>query len=533
MYNIFRRTGAQTWSVRFHVPRDRRSDVGKAYGTKSGYKAEVVKTLGTTDRKEALGRRPMALEAIRAEIDAKLQAVGLRPLHGEWKPDWALAWADEGKITEEALAARRELSKASEREDEAEEVYIRSPDGTIHTTTMRTSPRDRKESQLRDILADRADALREAGRPVAPYIDRFKPIAFGEATPIGEILDRWFRDIDGTVKNQTLMGHRLSFRLLGEYLFEQGGEQFSVGAAEALDGDTFIRNVPIESVTRRLVGGFPEWLAQVKSLRAKTIQSRISPLKVFWEWSERKGYVSETNPWIGATIGLKKRAGREEQGEEHVSSYPDDALMVLLKADPDEKRRWKYGSAVFDLLRLGLLTGARQHELCSLTRERVLQPETDGGLWAIRITSEVAKTRNSLRLVPIHPLVLPVIARRLAAAGLEKDAPLFPELPMGGPDGKRSWTFSKRFGDFRKDFLGKDDPHNFHDLRGTFMTYFATAAAKGAVSCTSLMRDRLVGHVSQALGDNTYVGQLDRRLYEQAILDAVAFGMPEAVREAV
>lgn len=128
MYNIFRRTGAQTWSVRFHVPRDRRSDVGKAYGTKSGYKAEVVKTLGTTDRKEALGRRPMALEAIRAE----------------WKPDWALAWADEGKITEEALAARRELSKASEREDEAEEVYIRSPDGTIYPTTMRTSPRDRR-----------------------------------------------------------------------------------------------------------------------------------------------------------------------------------------------------------------------------------------------------------------------------------------------------------------------------------------------------------------------------------------------------
>ncbi|KXV06036.1 hypothetical protein AD930_09260 [Acetobacter malorum] len=64
MHSIFRRTGAQTWSVRFHVPRDRRFDVGKAYGTKSGHKADVVKTLGTTDRKEAMGRRPKALEAI-------------------------------------------------------------------------------------------------------------------------------------------------------------------------------------------------------------------------------------------------------------------------------------------------------------------------------------------------------------------------------------------------------------------------------------------------------------------------------------
>ena len=109
MYNIFRRAGSQTWSVRFHVPRDRRSDVGKAFGTKTGHKAEVVKTLGTSDRKEAMGRRHKALEDIRKEIDVRLQEIGLPPLHGDWQPDWAFPWAEDEQTIAEALEARKSL----------------------------------------------------------------------------------------------------------------------------------------------------------------------------------------------------------------------------------------------------------------------------------------------------------------------------------------------------------------------------------------------------------------------------------------
>lgn len=524
MNNIFRRAYAQTWSVRFHVPRDRRSDVGRAYGVKSGHKSDVVKTLGTTDRKEAMNRRPKALEAIRREIDAKLQAAGLPPLHGDWEPDWALSSAEGIKATADALSARAEIERASTREDQIEEGWSLGPDGRRRRTQFRTSERARKLSDMLSILSDRADDLREAGLPAGPYIDHVKAVALGEVTPMGDLLDRWFRDIDGTVKKQTLCGHHLTFRLLGEYLATLEGVE--------AEGGAFIRSVPIESITRRHAGGFPEWLAQTKNLRTKTVQSRISPLKVFWDWAERKGILSGVNPWMGATQGMKKRAAHEVP-DEHVSAYPDMALIKLLKADPDEGKRWKYGPAIFDLLRLGLLTGARQNELCSLTRERVLAPEKDGELWAIRITSEVAKTRNAMRLVPVHPIVQPIIARRLAAAGPAGDAPLFPELPPGGPDKKRSWVFSKRFGDFRKAVLGEDDPHDYHDLRGTFMTYFATAAANGATACTNLLRDRLVGHVSQALGDNTYVGQFDRSLYDRAILAAVDKGMPAPVKDAI
>nr|WP_035374164.1 hypothetical protein [Acetobacter persici] len=152
MNNIFRRAGAQTWSVRFHIPRDRRSDVGKAYGTKGGHKADVVKTLSTTDRKEAMGRRPKALEAIRAEIDAKLQAIGLAPLDGGWQPDWAFTWDDEEKAVSEGLAARREIAKAADREDQAEEFYTATADGSMLSATIRISPRDRKESHNASVI---------------------------------------------------------------------------------------------------------------------------------------------------------------------------------------------------------------------------------------------------------------------------------------------------------------------------------------------------------------------------------------------
>ncbi|WP_249210890.1 hypothetical protein [Acetobacter persici] len=224
MNNIFRRAGAQTWSVRFHIPRDRRSDVGKAYGTKGGHKADVVRSLSTTDRREAMGRRPKALEKIRSEIDAKLQAIGLAPLDGGWEPDWAFTWDDEEKAVAEGLEARRELVMASDREDEAEEFPLVDSDGRIRTTTMRTSPRDRKESQLRDLIAEQLGDLRDAGKPVGPHYDRFVAVAFGEETPLGHLLDRWEQERDRSVSKASRAMDKAALNHFASYLAEHDSQ---------------------------------------------------------------------------------------------------------------------------------------------------------------------------------------------------------------------------------------------------------------------------------------------------------------------
>nr|WP_317214103.1 DUF6538 domain-containing protein [Gluconobacter sp. GP1] len=60
-----RRTGGLTWSARLSIPRDRWSDAGKAFGTTSGIKQEVIRSIGTQDAKEAIRRRDRALAAMR------------------------------------------------------------------------------------------------------------------------------------------------------------------------------------------------------------------------------------------------------------------------------------------------------------------------------------------------------------------------------------------------------------------------------------------------------------------------------------
>ena len=71
-----RRNGL-TYYARFIVPKDRWSDVGRAMGAKNGKRSDVVRALETRDLKEAHKRRPAALEAIRSDINGKLEAARL------------------------------------------------------------------------------------------------------------------------------------------------------------------------------------------------------------------------------------------------------------------------------------------------------------------------------------------------------------------------------------------------------------------------------------------------------------------------
>jgi hypothetical protein len=86
MHNLIRR--GNTWFARYHIPRDRWADAGKATGAAQGVLREVVRTLRTTDRVEAKRRLTSALSAIQAELDARLQAASLRPLT-DWTADWS------------------------------------------------------------------------------------------------------------------------------------------------------------------------------------------------------------------------------------------------------------------------------------------------------------------------------------------------------------------------------------------------------------------------------------------------------------
>jgi integrase len=296
------------------------------------------------------------------------------------------------------------------------------------------------------------------------------------------------------------------------------------------DHSVVLETTGMEAIDKRVAGEFVEWLQQHKGLNPKTVSSRVSALSMLWKWADRKGLL-DGNPWVGQTSGLKKKADAIKTETDDERPYTDDELARLLHADPNADRKWTYGAALFDLLRLGLLTGARQNELASLTRRDVL-PDCAG----IQVRSEVAKTKNGIRRIPLHPLAQAVVAARLSALPTcgDPNAPLFPELSPGGPDKKRSWHFSKKFTDFREAVLGPDKTVDFHSLRRTFSTYMALARAAGVSAATQDMQDDLMGHKRQALSGNTYTAKdLGWANYVKAIDGMVEHGMPAVVRQAL
>ncbi len=136
-----------------------------------------------------------------------------------------------------------------------------------------------------------------------------------------------------------------------------------------------------------------------------------------WDFAIHKHILKGPNPWGGgeATAGLKRKA---EKQKPDVRPLTENELLKLLQADPDKCKRWAWGPASRDMMRIALFTGARQNELATLTVGRILNRDgAEGELWGIQVTNEEAKTKNSVRRIPLHPLVQPIIARRLREAG--------------------------------------------------------------------------------------------------------------------
>ena len=112
-----------------------------------------------------------------------------------------------------------------------------------------------------------------------------------------------------------------------------------------------------------------------------------------------------------------------------------------------------------------------------------------------------AKTRAGERLVPIHPALKEVIARR--KAGKEDDAYLFDEIPTPRPGSaiERSQPIVKAFISYRRALKVDDRPPgarqsriDFHSFRRTFATKARDALLKGAVGYSPWTLAEVLGH---------------------------------------
>ncbi len=498
MSDIFRR--GLTWWVRLHIPRDRQADAAKAMGAKTPLLRERWRSLGTRDRREALGRRDTTLAELRAELDDRLRLRGSPPLAG-----WKASWAERAAVMRERLANASDVPYALEEDPRT---------GEVAPWTQRQDVEDEVRDEWRTVRA-------EAGPKAA---SQYIKLATGTGRSIAEARDAWLAMLtaNGERKAQTIAGYKAALGLLEGYL--RGHAQLPSLAVATLD-----------EVTRERAHGFVAWRLETvsprtgKKITAATAKRELSSLSGLWRWAGRQANVA--NPWPDQTADMpaRRRGAADDDEDETKRPYTPAELVTLLRATGAD---WApngggYGPALWDAVRLALLTGCRANELAGLRCGDVL----DGGK-AIRIRG--GKTANAKRVIPLSPPAQRVIKARLASlASAGTEDPLWPDVPPWGADGRRGKLLSTRFGKARGRVLSGSRGVDFHSFRRSFAAGLRDVMNADPRTCNEALITVLMGHAGQTLATRIYApGALERD--KRRAMDALAkSGLDALVRNAL
>lgn len=231
----------------------------------------------------------------------------------------------------------------------------------------------------------------------------------------------------------------------------------------------------ISAITRRMTSKYVADVVQTSNLALKTKKSWFANLRAFGSWLEIYN-IAESNPWSNLSRVLKEstRGGARPQPR----PYTVEEFARLVKLLPT-------GSPLLPMTCIAAYSGLRIDELAS-TKLDELTPK------AFRVMK--AKNTNSVRYVPIHPTIAPIVDRLRQTSS---DGYLISGLLSGGLDNKRSHFASKQFGRFlrRNEF---DAMLNFHSLRRSFMQRAETAGVPQSTT------ELLVGHARQSLTYGLY-----------------------------
>lgn len=221
------------------------------------------------------------------------------------------------------------------------------------------------------------------------------------------------------------------------------------------------QDITLEDCDRRLIGRFvSEYLPNLRGPKAPngqgpaTIKKKVSQLAQIWKWAMARGLIpfAALTPWDKqgpSTTDVRKAATRRQE-------FRPGEVVALLKAAPA-------GTALGDILRIALLTGARLEEIASLDASQV----ADG---CTGYTIREGKSANAARYVPLVRDAQKAVKRRRAKVGAS--GPIFPELKVRRSTGKRGGTLSQQFTRLRREVLGvtSDGKLAQHSLRHTWRT---------------------------------------------------------------
>jgi integrase len=345
------------------------------------------------------------------------------------------------------------------------ELARRDADGTLKAKSTRAPTVDEDAAWWRDQFRaaglDPAEALRDPvfsdkvdrllGEPVGDWIDHdgrqhpeydeeresnaraFVELVTGSRVPVATELERFIADKTGNGKMSAKYEARVrrAITQLGAWL-----------GARQRDNLT--------TVDRREAGLYAEHLSATHK-SPQTVSGLLTSLSSYWRWMERRG-LTRDNPWRDQSPELRTAATDATK-----RPFTDDEVRQLLTGETY--------TTLHDMMRIAALTGMRIEEIGRLTVDDCAQGE---------FNIRRAKSKAGIRRVPIHPTLVPLIARR-SANKVGADFLIEELKPVKA--GERSAKASERFTKYRRDVgvdeRGEDQRQSnvdFHSWRRWFAT---------------------------------------------------------------
>jgi integrase len=239
-----------------------------------------------------------------------------------------------------------------------------------------------------------------------------------------------------------------------------------------------------EAVTEALAADYVDERLAKSSDSPSTRRRKLSALGAFWEWMASRRFVPRgTNPWKGFRLVAKDH----ERKKPKKRPYTMQELVRLFSGAPTYP-------ALREVMVLGLYTGARIDELCSLTQGdlrfersvayvRIQKSKTDAGARTLAVT---------------HAIPLSILRTRRRTR-VPSASQLFPELKGGGYDKKLSWHVGQAFR-YHRNKQGLTGETDFHSLRRTFITCLEN------LGVDQVRIARYVGHQLPTLAFTVYSG---------------------------
>lgn len=398
------------WYVRFQVP----LSLQPMYG-----KREVVRTLGTTDKREAMARLHAAYAEIQREVAEAVRQD--RPV------DYASPEAVVAELQSIGRLAREGAYPDPDEDDPGAvslaDMYVEETLEAHYATYGRRRDPDTGVPLNLDLVVAQA-----AGQTYRAIHDpKYKPMNEWAAAHLASAEQ-------AGLKASTLKKRK---RFIDEYM---------AWAGHRLDP----RQVSVDRAV-----AYADHLRAIDPLTmsARVKKDALTNLHTFFEWLKAHRRLIASNPFHGLSAQIE---GRRRGSGERRRPWTRDELTKLLTGLNPASRLW---TAVI----LGLYTGMRVDEISGMEVRFV-----DGQ--SMRVVD--AKNENSERHVPIHPVIAPLVATLVATS---YDGYLISGITPTGYDKKHGVYISKRFS-IQRPKLGLTDPATtFHSLRHNF-----TSAAENA-----------------------------------------------------